>query len=42
MTITATFATGIPVTVEAWDYQVDEIVETFFEQGAIIVTTKEN
>ena len=40
MTITATYATGLPVTVECDAWQVNAVIESFFETGAIAVSTK--
>lgn len=41
MTVTATFATGLPVSVSVDVWAVDAAVETFFEMGAITVSTRE-
>ncbi len=40
MEITATFATGTPVTVSVDAWNMEAAVETFFEMGALTVTTK--
>ena len=40
MEITATFATGNPVSVLVDAWNMESAVDTFFEMGALTVTTK--
>ena len=40
MEITATFASGMPLTVSVSASQADACVESFFEMGALTVTVK--
>jgi hypothetical protein len=40
MEITATFATGSPITVSVDTWQADAVAESFFEIGAITVSVK--
>jgi len=40
MTVTAIYTTGSPVTVECDPWIVNAVVESFYETGAIAVSTK--